>query len=54
MNAPPTPRQAEAFRFIQIYIGEHGYAPTYDEIGQRMDINKSSAREPVLGLIRKE
>lgn len=47
MSAPGsawlTPRQAECLAFIRRYIAEHGYSPTYAEIGRAMALGTRSS-----------
>lgn len=33
-----TPRQKQALDFIKAFIGEHGYSPSYDEIGGHLGL----------------
>lgn len=37
-----TKRQKEILDFIQDFTGEHGYAPSYREIGKNFDLNSSA------------
>ena len=47
-----TIRDNEILEFIRNYIKEHGYAPTYDEIGAGVQLySKSSVYEHVKKLI---
>lgn len=50
---PPTPRQREVLAFITAYCHRHGYAPTMDEIGAKMGINRTTVHEHVRALVRK-
>lgn len=47
-----TDRDYEILRFIKTYIGKHGYAPTYDEIGEGVGLySKSSVRNHMQKLL---
>lgn len=35
----PTKRQKQLLNFISKYIGKHGYSPTYEEMGDALDVN---------------
>ena len=48
-----TDRQAAVLRFIREFIGEHGYSPTYREIGRHFAIAPKNARGHILALARK-
>jgi len=38
-----TPRQAEVWTFLQSYIAEHGFSPTYREISAHFDLSSANA-----------
>ena len=38
-----TPRQLEALDYVKAYIAEHRYAPTLQEIGDKMGVSKITA-----------
>ena len=37
-----TPRQREVLEFIETWVGEFVYAPTFREIGEAMDISPNA------------
>lgn len=45
-----TRRQNDALEFIRSYIGEHGYAPSYREIGAAIGVGRSRVAEIIRGL----
>lgn len=46
-----TPRQKDAYDFIRSFIDEKGYGPSYEEIGEALDItSRSSIHRIVHGL----
>lgn len=48
-----TPKQIKALEFIKGFIRAKGFAPTLDELGDRMGVTKATARQYVLALQRK-
>ena len=48
-----TPKQTRALAAIKEFIGEKGFAPTLDELGDRMGVTKATARQYVQALQRK-
>ena len=48
-----TPRQQSIYRFVEQFIHERGYSPTYREIGHHFAIAPKNARERILVLARK-
>lgn len=49
-----TEKQATALAFIETFVTEHGYAPSYDEIQQGLNIaSKSGAHNIVRQLVRR-
>ena len=48
-----TPKQTRALAVIKEFIGEKGFAPTLDELGDRMGVTKATARQYVQALQRK-
>lgn len=48
-----TPRQLECLKFLRAYIGEHGFAPTYEEITAALGLaGKSSVHRMIVELER--
>ncbi len=46
-----TPRQKDCYEFIKQFIDENGYAPSYDEIGDALElVSKSNVHRLVNGL----
>jgi len=47
---PLTRRQAEVLEFIKAFAAEHGYAPTLEEIGSHLGVNRVTIFEHVKAL----
>ena len=52
-RSEPSPRQARVLESIIQYRREHGYSPTFDEIGDRLGCSKVTVFEHVQVLRRK-
>lgn len=50
---PLTERQHKVLRFIERYLEEHGYAPTYEEIGEHIGAGLSTVYEHIGNLVAK-
>jgi len=48
-----TPRQRQIYEFVRAYVQEHGYAPTYEEIGSACGICKVTVLDHLRRLERK-
>ena len=48
-----TKRQHQVLTYVQAYIEEHGYAPTFEEIGAYIGVALSTVHEHVDNLVRK-
>lgn len=46
----PTKRQHQTLAFIRAYIAANGYPPTYDEIGQKLRVSRSTVAGHVAAL----
>ena len=53
MPQPLTPRQAEVLDVIRDFLKEFGFAPTFDELSDRLGISKSSIHEHLQALEKK-
>ena len=48
-----TQRQRKVLTFIENYIREKGYSPSYRDIGENMVFSPSASKDHVLALVRK-
>ena len=49
-----TPRQSLCYKFVQKYWGEHGVAPTYNEIAEHMGVkNRSTVNRLVNSMVQR-
>ena len=49
-----TPARQKVLKFIEGFIGEHGYAPSYPEIMEGCDIASKSNLHRMIGLLEKD
>lgn len=54
MTRPLTEKQARVLAFIVEYRREHGYSPTFDEIGAHMGISKNAVTDYIKALVKKD
>lgn len=47
-----TRQQAKLLRFIRRFIGEHGYAPSFDEMTEAMGLSSKSGIDRILNALQ--
>jgi SOS-response transcriptional repressor LexA len=50
-GAAMTPKQQDILDYIRIYISEHGYSPSFDDISADLGMVKSNAYKHVQNLV---
>lgn len=48
-----TPKQARLFSFVDSYIEQHGFAPSYSDVGRAIGCNKTTVHRIVMALVER-